>query len=215
MFAIYGISGPIFQGTLENLSRLQPVVRRAPTTPIRRIGAEVEANVLAGKSIPAATNSTNAEAIKAYQAVLPQELERGPLYHADQIMQRQVITVNASDDVARAWRVLVEHQIHQAPVLDATGHLVGIVGERDLLTSFNIDDGQLRDVLLKRVSDVMSTPVVAAAPITDIRRIARVMLDRKVDGVPVVNDGGALLGFISRSDILQAVITDPPLSIWR
>ena len=215
MFAIYGISGPIFQGTLENLSRLQPVVRRAPTTPIRRIGAEVEADVLAGKSIPAATNSTNAEAIKAYQAVLPQELERGPLYHADQIMQRQVITVNASDDVARAWRVLVEHQIHQAPVLDATGHLVGIVGERDLLTSFNIDDGQLRDVLFKRVSDVMSTPVVAAAPITDIRRIARVMLDRKVDGVPVVNDGGALLGFISRSDILQAVITDPPLSIWR
>ena len=72
MFAIYGISGPIFQGTLENLSRLQPVVRRAPTTPIRRIGAEVEADVLAGKSIPAATNSTNAEAIKAYQAVLPQ-----------------------------------------------------------------------------------------------------------------------------------------------
>ncbi len=215
MFAIYGISGPIFQGTLENLSRLQPVVRRAPTTPIRRIGAEVEADVLAGKSIPAATNSTNAEAIKAYQAVLPQELERGPLYHADQIMQRQVITVNANDDVARAWRVLVEHQIHQAPVLDATGHLVGIVGERDLLTSFNIDDGQLRDVLFKRVSDVMSTPVVAAAPITDIRRIARVMLNRKVDGVPVVNDGGALLGFISRSDILQAVITDPPLSIWR
>ena len=215
MFAIYGISGPIFQGTLENLSRLQPVVRRAPTTPIRRIGAEVEADVLAGKPIPAATNSTNAEAIKAYQAVLPQELERGPLYHADQIMQRQVITVNANDDVARAWRVLVEHQIHQAPVLDATGRLVGIVGERDLLTTFNIDDGQLRDVLFKRVSDVMSTPVVAAAPITDIRRIARVMLDRQVDGVPVVNDSGALLGFISRSDILKAVITDPPLSIWR
>ena len=126
-----------------------------------------------------------------------------------------MITVRASDDVARAWRVLVEHQIHQAPVLDATGRLVGIVGERDLLTTFNIDDGQLRDVLFKRVSDVMSTPVVAAAPITDIRRIARVMLDRQVDGVPVVNDSGALLGFISRSDILKAVITDPPLSIWR
>ena len=100
-------------------------------------------------------------------------------------------------------------------MLDATGRLVGIVGERDLLTTFNIDDGQLRDVLFKRVSDVMSTPVVAAAPITDIRRIARVMLDRQVDGVPVVNDSGALLGFISRSDILKAVITDPPLSIWR
>ena len=215
MFAIYGISGPLFQGTLENLGRLPPVLRRSPPPPVRRVGAEVEGDVLAGKPISITATGINAEAVKAYQSVLPQELERGPLYHADQIMQRQVITVNANDDVARAWRVLVEPPIHQAPVLDATGRLVGIVGERDLLTSFNIDDGQLRDVLFKRVNDVMSTPVVAAAPITDIRRIARVMLDRKVDGVPVVNDGGALLGFISRSDILQAVITDPPLSIWR
>ena len=73
----------------------------------------------------------------------------------------------------------------------------------------------MRDVLARRVADVMSTPVVAAAPATDIRHIAQVMLERDVDGVPVVGDSGALLGFISRSDILQAVVTDPPLSIWR
>ena len=92
--------------------------------------------------------------------------------------------------------------------------LVGIVSERDLLTTLNIDDGEVRDVLRKRVRDVMTSPVVAATPLTDIRRIARVMLDRQVDGVPVVSDSGALLGFISRSDILQAVVTDPPLSVW-
>ena len=57
--------------------------------------------------------------------------------------------------------------------------------------------------------------LVAASPITDIRRIARVMLDRDVDGVPIVNETGALVGFVSRSDILRAVVTDPPLSIWR
>ena len=57
--------------------------------------------------------------------------------------------------------------------------------------------------------------VFAAAPVTDIRRIAHVMLERQVDGVPVVNDNGSLLGFISRSDVLKAVITDPPLSLWR
>jgi CBS domain-containing protein len=61
----------------------------------------------------------------------------------------------------------------------------------------------------------MTTPVVAATPVTDIRRIARVMLDRDVDGVPIVNDAGTLVGFISRGDILRAVVTDPPLSIWR
>lgn len=41
------------------------------------------------------------------------------------------------------------------------------------------------------------------------------MLDRDVDGVPIVNEAGVLLGFVSRSDILRAVVTDPPLSMWR
>lgn len=41
------------------------------------------------------------------------------------------------------------------------------------------------------------------------------MLDRDVDGVPIVNDTGLLVGFVSRSDILRAVVTDPPLSTWR
>lgn len=212
MFAIYGISGPIFQGTLENLSRLPPVQRRGAASPVRRVGDQVNASEVTSKTPPAGANT---EAIEAYHAMLPQALERGPLYHAEQIMERQVVTVNADDDVARAWHVLVEHQIHQAPVLDASRQLVGIVSERNLLTTFNVVQGQVRDALFKQVSDVMSTPVVAASPITDIRRIARVMLDRNVDGVPILSDSGALLGFISRSDILSAVITDPPLSTWR
>jgi CBS domain-containing protein len=153
--------------------------------------------------------------VEAYQAMLPESLERGPLYHANQIMQPDVVTVDVDDDVARAWKTLVDHQIHQAPVLDAGQRLVGIVSERNLLMVLNVDNGEVRDVLRRRVGDVMTTPVVAATPLTDIRRIARVMLERGVDGVPVVNDGGALLGFVSRSDILHAVVTDPPLSIWR
>jgi CBS domain-containing protein len=147
--------------------------------------------------------------------MLPKELERGPLIHANQIMQTRVITLNADDEVANAWHILVGNQIHQAPVLDAGQRLTGIVSERNLLTTLNIADGKVRDVLLKKVRDVMTTPVVAASPLTDIRRIARVMLDRDVDGVPITSESGALVGFISRSDILRAVVTDPPLSIWR
>ena len=207
MFAIYGISGPVFQGTLETLSRLPPVKRRGLAVPVKRIGDQTETGVAPG--------SLGEQAVTAYQAMLPKSLERGPLYHANQIMQPDVISVSADEDVARAWHVLVDHQIHQAPVLDASRTLVGIVSERNLLTTLNVDAGEVRDVLFKRVRDVMITPVVAATPVADIRRIARVMLDRDVDGVPIVSEAGVLLGFVSRSDILRAVVTDPPLSIWR
>ena len=213
MFAIYGVSGPVFQGTLEALNRLPPVARRSPVTPAQRISDNVEIESATARG--AGANRLGAQAIEAYKSMLPEDLDRGPLYHADQIMTPNVIAVRARDEVAHAWRTLTSHMIHQTPVLDDSGQLVGLVSERNLLTAFNVDGGEIRDVRLKRVGDVMTTPVVAASPVTDIRRIARVMLDRDVDGVPIVSDAGVLLGFVSRSDILRAVVTDPPLSIWR
>ena len=214
MFALYGISGPIFQGTLENLSRMPPVLRRGPVTAARRVSDQLETDLSPEPTRPK-PSTLGQKAIDEYRAMLPQELERGPLYHADQIMQTRVITVNADDDVTRAWQVLVEHQIHQAPVLSANFQLVGIVSDRNLLTTLNLDDGKVRDVLTKRVQDVMTTPVVAANPATDIRRLAHVMLDRDVSGVPIVNETGRLVGFVSQRDVLRTVVTDPPLSIWR
>ena len=213
MFAIYGVSGPVFQGTLEALNRMPPVARRTPVTPAQRISDNVEIESATARG--AGANRLGAQAIEAYKSMLPEDLDRGPLYHADQIMTPNVIAVRARDEVAHAWRTLTSHMIHQTPVLDDSGQLVGVVSERNLLTAFNVDGGEIRDVRLKRVGDVMTTPVVAASPVTDIRRIARVMLDRDVDGVPIVSDAGVLLGFVSRSDILRAVVTDPPLSIWR
>jgi CBS domain-containing protein len=130
-------------------------------------------------------------------------------------MQHQVITVADQSDVAEAWRTLRINQIHQAPVLNDAEQLVGIVSERDLLTAINIEGDRIIESLSRRVSDVMTTPVVAASPVTDIRRIAAVMLDNGVDGAPITNDNGRLVGFVSRSDILRAIVTDPPLSLWR
>ena len=146
--------------------------------------------------------------------MLQVDQERGPLYHADQIMRRRVVTVAAADAVDAAWRVLTDRRIHQAPVL-AAGRVVGIVGERELLTAFNLDQGRVRDLLPRQVADVMVSPVVCADVVTDIRRIASVMLDYGVDGVPILDEGQALVGFVSRSDILRAVMVEPPLSLWR
>ncbi len=210
MFSIYGVTGQVFSGTLEEMNRVRALSKARSARTAAQEGVELGAEAIAGVA-----SRSNDEAVRAYRAMLPPEIERGPLYLAEQIMQRRVIAVTDGDDVALAWRTLRDNQIHQAPVLDDGAKLVGIVSERDLLTAINIDSGQIVEALNRRVRDVMTTPVVAAAPVTDIRRIAAVMLDHGVDGAPITNESGRLVGFVSRSDILRAVVTDPPLSLWR
>jgi CBS-domain-containing membrane protein len=210
MFSIYGISGQVFKGTLEEMNRVNSLARARAARAIAQDGEE-----LGVEALLAASTRPQEEAINAYRSMLPQDLERGPLYHASQIMQTRVIQLNTGDSVAHAWRTLRDHTVHQAPVMDDDMRLVGLVSERDLLTAVNIEDGRIVESLDRAVRDVMSTPVVVAAPITDIRRIAAVMIDKRVDGVPIANETGRLLGFVSRGDILRAVVADPPLSLWR
>ena len=210
MFSIYATTGQVFNGTLEEMNRVHAISK---TSPVRRIAGDGDES--AAVVIHKQASSTNEDAVRAYLAVLPHDIERGPLYHADQIMQHNVITVLAEHSVAWAWRTLHDHRIHQAPVLNDASKIVGIVSERDLLTAINIDSGQIVESLNRRVRDVMTTPVVTASPVTDIRRIASVMLENGVDGTPITNDSERLVGFVSRSDILRAVVTDPPLSLWR
>jgi len=218
MFGIFGVNGPVFRGRLEELPAIRPVTRRRPVEAIGTAGnefGEIAANPAASPVTSPAASATQASAAAAYRQMLHIDEERGPLLHAAQLMTRTVITVRSEDEVVRAWQLLARERIHQAPVLDAAGALVGIVGERDLLTALNLDHDQVRDALARRVADVMSSPVVAADPLTDIRRIAQVMVERDVDGVPIVNEHGRLTGFVSRGDVLRAVVRDPPLSLWR
>ena len=208
MFSVYGITGQVFSGTLEAMNRVHAISKARASRPVTQDGEEPEV-------MTHPVGRPHEDAVRAYLAMLPHDIERGPLYHAEQIMERNVITVLDGYDVARAWRTLRDHHIHQAPVLNDGAQLVGIVSERDLLTAINIDAGQIVESLNRHVRDVMTTPVVAASPVTDIRRIASVMLENGVDGVPITNDNGRLVGFVSRSDMLRAVVTDPPLSLWR
>lgn len=212
MFYIQGIAGQTFKGTLEDLTRVRPL---AGTRAARAVAPYNDATPPAETGTVQAPRQREEEAIRAYRALVDADVERGPLYHAGQIMRREVVTVRDADRVADAWRVLREHRIRQAPVLDAGDRLVGIVGERDLLASINVEGGEIIDMLGRRVGEAMTSPVVAAAPVTDIRRIARAMLDHDVDGVPILDEAQNLIGFVSRGDILRAVIVDPPLSLWR
>lgn len=207
MFLVYGMSGPVFKGTLEELKGVRQLHSLRAVRPIATEGEESGVLPIGGRP--------HEDAIRAYQEMIEPDQERGPLYLAEQIMNHRVVTVAAGDDVTQAWRTLRDNRIHQAPVLGEQSRMIGIVSERDLLTALNIDAGQIVESLSRRVADVMTTPVVTATAETDIRHIAAAMLDHDVDGVPIMDADGRLSGFVSRSDILRSVVAEPPLSLWR
>jgi acetoin utilization protein AcuB len=216
MFSVYGITGQVYSGAFEGISRVNQVRQTRRIRTVEEDRFELGTDIIPSQAPAKNSLPTSAEqrAINAYRATLPAEFERGPLFHARQIMQTKVISVNANDAVSDAWELMRANGIHQAPVFNDEAKLIGIVSERDLLTSLNITKNELTHVTDRRVSDVMRSPVVASSPLTDIRRIARVMLDFEVDGVPILDESERLVGFISRSDMLRVMMKDPPLSLW-
>lgn len=207
MFSIYGMTGQVFSGTLEAMNRVYSLARARDARGVAQEGDEI--------GVEATPTPLQQDAVRAYRRMLPEDLERGPLIHAAQIMTHPVTLLHQDSAVAEAWRLLQRQGIHQAPVLDDTQRLIGMVNERDLLTVIDIDGDRVLENLQRRVSDVMATPVVAAAPVTDIRRIAAAMLEGGLSAVPIVNESQRIVGIVSRTDVLRAVMTDPPVSLWR
>lgn len=211
MFSVYGVTGQAFRGTLEEYLRVTKA-KGSKAAP----GAKQEAGEFGPEQVghPGQEADRYQQAAQAYRQMLQRERERGPVLHAYQLMTRGVFTLAPAMSVEAAWHALANHGVGQAPVLDTGYRLVGMVTSRDLLMSINIEDGRVRDVLSLRVADVMTTPVVSTDPVTDIRRVARVLLESDMPGLPVVSEAGELVGIITRGDLLRALANDPPLSLW-
>lgn len=64
------------------------------------------------------------------------------------------------------------------------------------------------------VKEFMKTKVLTAAPTAEIRFAARVMFEEKIGALPIIDDNGSLVGIVTRSDILKALVNLPPLEMW-
>ena len=213
MFSVYGVTGQTFRGTLERLIAVPGLSAARNSRGINQEGEEL------GPELRLTSRDNNEaaqyqQAAQAYRRMLHVSTERAPILHAYQLMSRDVMTLRPDTRVEDAWRQLATRGLGQAPVLDKTLRLVGLVSVQDLLTVINVEADTLRDSMSRSVADVMTSPVVSADPITDIRRVARVLLDYQLSGVPVINEQEELVGILTRSDILRALVNDPPLSLW-
>jgi CBS domain-containing protein len=147
---------------------------------------------------------------------------------ARDVMVSPVITVSKAATVRDVAKILIEKRISAVPVVDDSGKVVGIVTEGDLLrrteagterpyswwVHFLAGDATVAADYVKshglRVEDVMSPDVVTATPETPLHEIASLLEERRIKRVPIVSATGALVGIVSRANLIQVVASAQP-----
>ena len=152
--------------------------------------------------------------LNLYKETADMESKKSPVLHVSEIMTSPVFNITKDVSIQEAWHQFIEKNVHHMPVLSDSGEMIGILSDRDILKKLIISDGKISGAEDKMVGDIMSTEVIAAYPTTDIRRIAEGMLENHIGSMPIVDEAGSIIGIITRSDILYAVIHHPELDLW-
>ncbi|MEZ4770327.1 MAG: CBS domain-containing protein [Caldilineales bacterium] len=127
-----------------------------------------------------------------------------------EIMTTDVLSVDPQNSVATAIRLMRTGQLRRLPVVQ-DGRLVGIVTSGDVrrITGMSsvVRDPSGDNFLWQHipVANVMTLDVITTTPDTLIAEAARLMIERKISGLPVVEQG-RLVGILTTSDLLEALI---------
>lgn len=151
-----------------------------------------------------------------------------------QVMETSILTVNLSAPIALIVDLLLQAPFRALPVVDDQGHLQGIISTGDLINAglLPMRRGLVRKALeldsltaetievpleqarqsTRTAQDIMNRQVRTVGPDMAIREAARVMLESELRRLPVVEADNRLVGMLTRTDLLQAVVTSPLMS---
>jgi CBS domain-containing protein len=131
------------------------------------------------------------------------------------VMTTHVVAVREAASFKEMAARLGEQRVSAFPVIDEDNKVVGVVSEADLLAKEALDyNGPhgVSGILHHReqakaagttAADLMTKPAVTIGPTEFVSRAARLMYERKVKRLPVVDDDGRLVGIVSRADVLS------------
>lgn len=116
-------------------------------------------------------------------------------------MSAPAITVRADADYRTAFDVMRERGVHHLPVVNAAGHLMGIVAQRDMLVAATRHHNAPVEM-----GEVMHSPVISTQPEVQVVEAARLMMSRKIGCLPVVDAEMNVLGVITESDLFEVFV---------
>jgi CBS-domain-containing membrane protein len=133
------------------------------------------------------------------------------------VMTTTVVLVDESVGFKDIVRRMEDSGVSALPVVDAAGHLVGIISEADLLLKEeharephrrHLLEGKRRRTQRAKAegllaAQLMTAPVITIRPEASLGQAARLLHERRVKRLPVVEEGGKVVGIVSRADLLK------------
>ncbi len=141
------------------------------------------------------------------------------------IMRTGIPSVGPDATIAETAKILVDHQVPGVVVVEK-GKLIGIITEADLIVReaevevptpvpfldaiFMADAGipfeeEMRKVLAVNARQLMTSPVISIRSFATLTEVATLMVDRRINPVPVLDDDLQVVGLISRSDLVRII----------
>jgi CBS domain-containing protein len=143
-----------------------------------------------------------------------------------EIMTPNPMTVKPETPLKEAISILAEHKISGLPVVNEQDQLVGIISENDLmwqetgvepppyimlldsviyLENPNRYEKEIHKALGQTVQDVMSDKPITITIDQSVKQAARLLHQKKIRRLPVINEQGKVVGILTQGDIIRAM----------
>jgi len=114
-----------------------------------------------------------------------------------------LVPITIRDDTVywKAFDIMKEKDLHHIPVVNESNAVVGLITRRDLqIAAMHFKEAQVE------VSEVMHSPVVTISPGELLSEAAKQMIDNRIGGLPVLDTNGQIVGILTETDLLRALI---------
>ncbi len=119
-------------------------------------------------------------------------------------MSKRLVTLSKETNVIDAIKKLLDHKITCAPVIDQQGHLIGMFSEKDGMSVFL--ESVYNQGMSGKVGDFMTSEIISVDAESSVVDLAEKFQKSTVRSFPVFDDT-ELVGIISRTDILRALVS--------
>lgn len=136
------------------------------------------------------------------------------------VMTKNVLSITKYESIMEVANVLTEKNISGLPVVDKEHKVIGIITQADILSMVGVSREHTFKDLLKYmlgerlperrigdlVGDIMTSPALTIKPDANIAEAVKIMDEKRIRRLTVVDENNLLIGILTRADILKAVI---------